>query len=403
VEFRRDRLTYLAYALLAWFAYLQAAPGLIVPHLRDELDIGYSVGGLHVAAFAAGSVIAGLTSGRLEQRLGRRTLFWASTALMGTMTVALTLGRTPTATIGALLVMGIGGTLLLITIQAALSDHHRECRAVALTEANVAAAVSYVVLIGALSLAAATGAGWRAALLASLALPVVLFLRDRRERIDAPPPEQVAKGPLPRAFWIASAMLFCTTAAEWCVTAWGASFVEAAADVSVDTAVALMIGFYLGVVAGRTLGSRLTRTHPPQRLLAGALALTAVGFAVLWPSTTPAQAIAGLLIVGLGLGNLFPLGLAFTVSLVPERAQFASSRAVLASSGAVLLAPLTVGALADATSLTAALGVVPIFLALAAVGLTYSTRSNPPASTKSSRPVRQPRTESRTSGVGRSR
>ena len=126
---------------------------------------------------------------------------------------------------------------------------------------------------------------------------------------------------------------------------------------------------------------------------------------MLWPSSSPVQAVAGLLIVGLGLGNLFPLGLAVTVALAADRAQFASSRAVLASSAAVLLAPLTVGTLADATSLTAAMAVVPVCLALAAVGLAlvYSTRSNPPASTKSSRPVRQPRTESRTSGVGRSR
>ena len=35
--FHRDRLTWLLYAMLAWFAYLQAAPGLIVPRLRDEL------------------------------------------------------------------------------------------------------------------------------------------------------------------------------------------------------------------------------------------------------------------------------------------------------------------------------------------------------------------------------
>ena len=49
MSFRRDRLTWLAYALLAWFAYLQAAPGLVVPYLREELDIGYTTGGLHVA------------------------------------------------------------------------------------------------------------------------------------------------------------------------------------------------------------------------------------------------------------------------------------------------------------------------------------------------------------------
>ena len=49
-EFRRDRLTWVAYALLAWFAYLQAAPGLVIAHLRDELGLSYSTGGLHVAA-----------------------------------------------------------------------------------------------------------------------------------------------------------------------------------------------------------------------------------------------------------------------------------------------------------------------------------------------------------------
>ena len=90
-------------------------------------------------------------------------------------------------------------------------------------------------------------------------------------------------------------MLFCTTAAEWCITAWGASFVEDAADVSADTAVALMVGFYLGVVAGRVLGSRLTRRHAPHRLLALALVVTAAGFAILWPSASPVQAVAGLL------------------------------------------------------------------------------------------------------------
>ena len=60
-EFRRDRLTWVAYVMLAWFAYLQAAPGLVIGHLRDELDLSYSVGGLHVAAFAAGAMVAGVS------------------------------------------------------------------------------------------------------------------------------------------------------------------------------------------------------------------------------------------------------------------------------------------------------------------------------------------------------
>jgi fucose permease len=406
MEFRRDRVTWMAYALLAWFAYLQAAPGLVVPHLREELDIGYGVGGLHVAAFATGSIVAGLTAGALERRYGRRALLWGSAAVLALGALGLTAGRAPAATVGALLVAGWGGAGLLITVQALLADRHGEQRAVALTEANVAASVAYVVLVGGLSLAAAIGVGWRAALLVSFALPLALWWRNRAAAIEAPPPEAEREaGRLPAAFKVAVAMLFCTVAAEWCITAWGASFAEDAADTSADAGVALMFGYFGGVVAGRAIGSRLARRHPEPRLLAAALVVSAAGFALLWPASSVATVFAGLAVIGLGLGNLFPLGLAVCVGLAPDRAQLASGRAVMAGALAVLLAPLTIGALADATSLTAALAVVPVMLGLAAVGLAvvHSTRSNPPASTVSSLPVRQPRTASRTSGVGRSR
>jgi MFS family permease len=374
-EFRRDRLTWIAYTLLAWFAYLQAAPGLVIGHLRDELHLNYSTGGLHVAAFAAGSLVAGVSSPRLERALGRRPLFWSAAALMGAGAIGLTAGRIAAVTVGSALVMGVGGGLLLATIQAALADHHGERRAVALAEANVAASLAYVVLIGVLSLTAALHAGWRVALLASLLVPVLAWWSNRRLAIDAPPPSRMAQGRLPGVFWIAAAMLLCTTAAEWCINAWGATFVEDAADVSTDTAVALMAGYFGGVVAGRTLGSRLARRHDPAWLLALALAITAAGFAILWPSTGPAQALVGLSLLGIGLGNLFPMGMSVTVALAPGQAVLASGRAVAMTSFAVLLAPLTVGTLADATSLTAALGVVPVALALAAAGLILVRRA----------------------------
>ena len=226
MEFRRDRLTWVAYAVLAWFAFLQAAPGLVIGHLRDELGLSYSVGGLHVAAFAAGAMVAGVISARLERGLGRRALFWSAAAVMGAGAIGLTAGRIAEVTVGSVLVMGFGGGLLLVTIQAALADHHGEQRAVALAEANVAASIAYVLLIGVLSLTAALDAGWRIALQASLVVPLLVWWTNRRLAIDAPQPSRVAQGRLPGVFWIAAAMLFCTTAAEWCITAWGATFVE---------------------------------------------------------------------------------------------------------------------------------------------------------------------------------
>jgi hypothetical protein len=70
------------------------------------------------------------------------------------------------------------------------------------------------------------------------------------------------------------------------------------------------------------------------------------------------------------------MGVSVTVALAPGRAAPASGRAVAMTSFAVLLAPLTVGTLADATSLTAALAVVPVMLVLAVAALTLVRRAS---------------------------
>jgi MFS family permease len=385
VGFRRDRLTWVAYVVGAWFAYLQAAPGLVVVHLRDELDLSYAAGGLHVAAFAAGSTVAGLVSARLEGWLGRRKLLRSAAALLGAGVVGLTVGSIVEVTVGSVLVMGIGGGLVLGTVQAALADHHGEFRSVALAEENVAASISYLTLVGVLSLAAALQLGWRVALLASLVVPIVAWWCSRQVSMEAPPSHAVA-GRLPVVFWIAAAMLFCTTAAEWCVTAWGATFVQDAAGVSSATAVAVMAGYFGGVLVGRTLGSRLARRYGPARLLAIALGVTAAGFGVLWPSTAPVPSLAGLSLLGIGLGNLFPMGVSLAVALAPGQSALASGRVVAMSSFAVVLAPLTVGTLADVTSLKMALGVVPVMVVLAAAGLTLVARTQARICDPSERP-----------------
>ena len=377
IGFNRDRLTWVAYVVLAWFAFLQAAPGLVMPHLRNELGLSYATGGLHVAAFAGGSMVAGLISGGLERVLGRRMLLWSGATLMSTAVIGLTAGSLAEVTIGSVLVMGLGGGLLLVAVQAVLADRHGERRSIALTEANVAASIGYLLLVVALSLAAALHAGWRLALVISLAVPLLTWWSNRRLSIDAPPPSPETNGRLPGVVWIAAGMLFCTTAAEWSVIAWGASFVTTSTNVTAESAVTLMAGYFGGVLAGRTLGSRLARAHDAARLLALALAIAAAGFATFWPSTTPEQALIALVLLGVGLGNLYPLGTSMTIALAPGRAASASGRVVAVTAFAGILAPITVGPLADATSLSAALLVVPGLLAVAAAGLIIIVRSRP--------------------------
>jgi fucose permease len=390
--FVRDPLTRVGYVMIAWFAYLQASPGLVVPHLRDELGIGYLVGGLHVAAFAAGAMLAGTCSSWLERTLGRNRLVWSGAALLGAGAVCLTAGHTVEQTIAATLLMGIGGGLVLATVQATLADHHGALRTVALTEANVAASGAYLVLIGMFSLTAALHVGWRIAILASLLAPALVWWTHRGSTFDMAATSEQTEGRLPGAFWVAAMVLVCTTAAEWCVTAWGASFLEDVLHVSTETAVSLMVGYFGGVLVGRVVGSRLARRYDPTRLLAWALAVAALGFVVMWPSVAPPQALVGLALLGVGLGNLFPLGMSLAVALAPTQAGPASGRAVAMTSLAVLLAPLLVGGIADAASLRAALAVVPVMLALATAGLMVVRRqAHRPRTAAELRPAESPR------------
>src|SRR5918993_6125326 len=81
-DFHRDRVTWVAYAVLAWFAFLQASPGLIVGRLREELDLGYTTGGLHIAAFAAGALAAGVAAAAPERAVGRRASLWSAVAVL---------------------------------------------------------------------------------------------------------------------------------------------------------------------------------------------------------------------------------------------------------------------------------------------------------------------------------
>lgn len=50
--FRRDRLTWLLYLLLAFYGYSLNLPGPITPFLRRELGLSYTVSSLHFSAFA---------------------------------------------------------------------------------------------------------------------------------------------------------------------------------------------------------------------------------------------------------------------------------------------------------------------------------------------------------------
>lgn len=373
----RDRFTWLAYLLLGYYAYLQAALGPVMPFLRDEQHINHTVGSLHVSAFALGAIVSGLVGDRLVYRYGRRRIFWGGAAGMALGAMCLALARTAALTIPAALLMGTLGALLLILIQSTLADRHGSGRAIALTEANVVASICAglaPLLVGGFQ---GSGLGWRWALLAAVAVVALLAVFGRRIALPvqavAPARELEAavtvsprsEEALPPIFWAYWVLILFGVAIEWCVVVWSADFLHDVGGLSVVNAASVLSVFFVAEVIGRVIGSRLTHSRSSISLLLLALVVTLAGFPLLWLAPVTSLRVVGLLITGLGVANLYPLTMATATGVSPSKADSASSRVTLAGGIAVFTAPLLLGRLADTIGLQRAFGIIGMLVVLA--------------------------------------
>jgi MFS family permease len=203
--FHRDDLTWLAFGMLGFYNYLLSGLGPLMPSLRKELGLSYTIASLHFSAFAVGMILAGLVGDRGVRRYGRRTVFWTGAAGLVAGAVALTIVHTPVLTVGSVLLMGGVGSLVLILIPAILADRHGENRAVAIVEANILSAATGAMAGLLIGLGEQTPAGWRGALLLSLAIPLFLVIRFGRVSLPAAHPSEahrdVATTGLPLGYW----------------------------------------------------------------------------------------------------------------------------------------------------------------------------------------------------------
>lgn len=373
--FVRDRFTWLTYFMLAFFSYMVSTRGPFIPFLRDELNLSYSVAGMHLSAFAIGIVVSGLTTDRLSRRYGRRWVFWGGGGASIVFTIIFLLVHHPILTIGSTLFIGLTSGWLLVTIQATLSDHHGEKRAIAITESNIAASASAVLAPLAVGTFEDVGLGWRMALVVGLITWgfAAWWWRD----VEIPPTQQMIKQathhqpPLPTTFWVYLAVIFFGAVIEWGLIFWGADFLEKNAGLKATTASTMITVFFLAMVIGRTIGSRLSRSIEVKHLLLVTYCLVVIGFIPLWLAPTPAISVLGLFIAGLGVANGFPLSLSTALGMVtPPETDRASGRISFIAGLAIFLGPQVLGVVADISSIRAAYGIIGV-ISMVMIGLVY--------------------------------
>lgn len=372
-QIRRDKPTVLGYAQLSLFAWVIYGLGACLALLRDDQGTSRTLSGLHSTSLAIAGIGAALVAPVLMRRRGRGSVMRGCTIAVVVSIAVLLIPRAGyPVTMTAVASLGFFGTALMISVNAFLFDHQGRAAPAALTEGNALASFTGLIAPLVIGLCAATVLGWRVGLLiAGLGMALVEIVRGSTRPYDDVPAERgdrSARRPSsgsPRAFWWSLALIVCAIGAEYSLVFWGPDLLRDRANFGAAAAAASLAAVTAGMAIGRAFGSRLALSFPPTTLMRAAVVIALLGFAIAWTFTQGAVVLIGLLVTGLGLSLLWPLGLSRAIQASGGHADVAASQASLSVNLAMALAPFALGVLADASDIHLALLLVPILLGLA--------------------------------------
>jgi predicted MFS family arabinose efflux permease len=375
----RDRVSWFLFASLSCYGFLLYGLGPALDALRDELDVSRSEIGLAGTALAVGGLLAATFGRRLLRVIAPVTLLRGALVGMAATLVLLFLGLHTAVVVLGGLTAGTAGGVVLLVVPVVIEQRQPLARAALLAEANLGAALAGILAPFAVGAATVAGAGWRTGLsllLVPLAVLIVWAGRLVVARPDPHPDAPTETTRLPRAYWRWWTSITLGVSIEFCIIFWAIDYLQEEGGLRRGPASAALALFVVGLALGRFIGGRLAVSRTPPVLLIFALGVLLIGFSGFWWSPSPAVAVAGLLVAGLGVSLLYPLSLSMSMQAAPGQAGTASARAGLASGCAVLIAPFALAALGDATGVRGAFLIVYGFIAAALV-VVVGGRSSP--------------------------
>lgn len=376
---RHARLATMLLFFLSGATY--ATWGIHIPTLQRQFSLSEGWLSLAMFAVAGGAIVAMPTLGRWIQRSGSHRA-----ALYGAIGLGLTLALILLVPTFPLLL----GILLLFGVTNAAFDVAMNAQAVTVETALGKPIMSS--LHGMFSLGGMLGASFGAALLAAglSALEHVLLLAalvmvsgitaffyllpDHATSHEQETDQHVSASRLVRMLgWLALLGLI----AEGAMYDWSVIYARDTAQMDAASSSLAYAAFSGGMAAGRFGGDWLRARHGGVALLRGSAALSLSGLllALIWPST----ALIGFTLVGLGAANLIPV-LFVAAARIPGVAPAVGIAKVarLAYIG-LLLGPVLIGGLAQASSLRWALVLVALNIALIGCLAQRALREIPPA------------------------
>jgi len=343
--------------------------------LSAGLSLDPAALGTALTVAAVGGLVTLFAGGTLADRVGRRPVLFIGFAGTGAAFVLMALAGRFATLIPAVLLYGLSVSFVDLGANTVGSAYEQAYKVTAMT--GLHAWFSGGALVGAIGSAAAlrAGVGYRGVYLALAAVMAAGLVTALLAAIPAPPgvPSRDRQPQLARV-WRIPAVLFAIELIS--VTFFGDGALESFLSSYLQRTLAggvLLSGIGIGSYHFASLLGRLTATAALRRFgerrvvtAAGLLAATGLLIAVMAPDA--AGAIGGLLLVGFAIAPVVPATLSLAGRSAPGRSGQAVATTTAAGYGSFILSPLTIGLIAQATSLRLALGLL-VLTSLGIAGL----------------------------------
>lgn len=375
----------IAIAGIVIFVYgmLASMLGTIVPGLGERL--GLSTLELSYLALAQGVGLAATSvwAGALMDRSGCKLGILAG---LGAAIAGLTLLSHPVSLvlgIGAMVLLGVGGSLVIVGANTLVNQAATGAKASALNVLNLFVGLGGMatpLLAGNLLHSDPTLTAYCGIAMVLLALALTLAApmpRARQREADAPIEGLFGKAPL----YILSSITFLYTACEFAMWNWLPKFLIAQGVPTTTALNILSLGFACGMLLGRLAAAMLSRLPAYTVTLACAVAMGATSFAILHASGVAAFSVL-VFLAGLAMAPVFPNTIAIVGRIFQRRSGTAIGFAITCGFSGLVASSPVIGLLAGPSpaGLGRALLIIPVLSAAIAGILLVFRRAMPQAS-----------------------
>ncbi|MDR8409011.1 MFS transporter [Nonomuraea sp. 3-1Str] len=352
-----------------------------IPALTDKLGLSESVVGTILLVWGLGALVTMQSMRRAMARFGSRSVLRVGGPLTAVGLAAVAYAPNLPVLLAAAAFFGMAFGMVDIAMNAQGSTVERAYGRPLMNGMHAGWCVG-AISAGALgSVAIALGMSFTAnlALVGLLSLPVMI-LAGRAYLPEAPASEAgtAARRRMPPIVYLLGALMFFAFMVEGTVADWNGLFMRDTLGAPEALAALGYPVFEAGMLLARLTGDRLRSRFGVRGMLTVSGLATAGFFTVVLASPAPLMAVLAMFFVGLGVATISPMTLSLAGTATDNPGPAIAQAGAMGYAG-LLLGPVVIGFLSDATSLRTALGIAVVLGVLIALASRLLPREEPAA------------------------